>query len=490
MDALADRVSWTEVQAYMDIFSVDIIDQMTKLVDTVKDLVPVEVVEMLVGLSEENIQKFANMVPTEDTRPTLDKCFMMELPMLERQDVHIVLAIVAEARQTFLAQIKSNGSYSPTIMRDFKTLCDGTCKDHIAAKSFSSIIEESLKQCLQNRICTAMFEQLSKAGDEIFCSRPRFLKAVLENLCKEEDFKNYIGFLRQHSRFLQKWTLSFIAKECCVETENCIRIKDIAMHEIGEILRETGVSLDATLRSLRAESEGDISFEKWVKTFTEYFEKSVKSSLNKEEIFEMIMYTVISDYNVFGAECKNLVQNTMQPKLLQHADLPDTSCIESIKEWFEDLPKQLHIVLAYEMQGCGTQCPFCKTLCDDTVKEHKVHFSNLHFPSGVGGWRGRSSRQLVCDTCTANVASSNMYYTCHCPGRTCAHSPKPYKEYRIDYPEWDIKPISNYEATLYWKWVFSRFNNDFARYYNCKRASIPWGRVTKEEALSSIRNDT
>ncbi|XP_071818405.1 uncharacterized protein [Apostichopus japonicus] len=552
MDALADRVSWNEVQAYMDIFSVDIIDQMTKLVATVKDLVPVEVVEMLVGLSEENIQKFANMVPTGDTRHTLDKCFMMELPMLERQDVHIVLSIVAEARQTFLAKIKSNGSFNSTIMRDmitsidqelsarrelgqqeqivaiaylcswafpicvdvqttferensvttllekekhplyqdFKTLCDGTCKDHMAAKSFSSIIEESLKQCLQNRICTAMFERLSKAGDEIFCSRPRFLKAVLENLCEEEDFENYIDFLRRHSTFLQTWTLSFIAKECCVETENFIRIKDIAMHEIGEILRETGESLDATLRSLRAESEGDISFEKWVETFTEYFETSVKSSLNEEDISEMNMYTVIADYDVFGAECKNLVQNTMQPKLLQHAELPDTSCIENIKEWFEGLPKQLHIVLAHAMQGCGTQCPFCKTLCDDTVKEHKVHFSNLHFPIGVGGWRDRYSTQLVCDTCTANVASSRMYYTCHCLGRTCAHSPKPYKEYRIDYPEWDIKPISNYEATLYWKWVLSRFNDDFARYYNCKRASIPWGTVTKEEALSSIRNDT
>ncbi|XP_071812013.1 uncharacterized protein [Apostichopus japonicus] len=552
MDALADRVSWSEVQAHLDLFSVDIIDQMTKFIEIVKALVPVEVFEMLAGLSEENIQKFAKMVPTVDTRHTLDKCFMMELPILERENVHVVFSIVAEARQTFLAQIKSNGSYSSTIIRDmitstnqelsarkelgqrehivsiahlcswafpicvdvqttfeqensvttllekekhalyqdFKTLCDGTCSDHLAAKSFCSIIEESLKQCLQNRICSAMFERLIKSGDEMFCSRPRFLIAVLENLCQEEDFENYIGFLTRHSTFLQTWTLSFIAKECCEETENCIRIKDIAMHEIGEILRETGVSLDATLRSLRAESESDVSFEKWVETFTEYFEKSVKSSLNEEAISDKKMYTVISDYDVFGAECKNLVQNTMQPKLLQHAELPDTSCISDIKEWFNGLPKKLHIVLAHAMEGCGIQCPFCRTLCDDTVKEHKMHFSNLHFPNGVSGRRVRSSRKLLCDTCTANVASSKRYYTCGCHGKTCEHIPRPYKEYRNDFPEWDIKPISNYEATLYWKWVLSRFNDDLARYYNCKRASIPWELVTKEEALSSIKNET
>ncbi|PIK40090.1 putative up-regulator of cell proliferation-like [Apostichopus japonicus] len=270
------------------------------------------------------------------------------------------------------------------LYQDFKTLCDGTCKDHIAAKSFSSIIEESLKQCLQNRICTAMFERLSKAGDEIFCSRPRFLKAVLENLCEEEDFDNYIKFLRRHSRFLQKWTLSFIAKECCVETENCIRIKDIAMHEIGEILergRITGCNL-----LFAAESEGDISLKSGL-TFTEYFEKSVKSSLNEEDISEMTC-TQLYRYDVFGAECKNLVQNTMQPKLLQHGTFQILAASKISRNGLK--PSQtIAYCSAHAMQGCGTQCPFCKTLCDDTVKEHKVHFSNLHFPNGVR-WLARS----------------------------------------------------------------------------------------------------
>lgn len=551
MDALAECVSWTEVQSVLKIDSLEIKDQMKKLVDNLQDILSSDARENLLGLSSEQIQKFANMTTTENTRHTLDKSLVLELPTMETRNYHTLFSIISETREIVLARIQSGATYSTNLLReivnslysdliknrdlnqygqivaiahicswafpicvavqtayekensvqtllerekdtlfeDFKTLCDGTCLDHLAATSFYFIIESSLKDSLQNRLCTTMFERLSKAGNEMFCSRPRFLQVVLEDICQKEKFENYVGYLCRHSSFIQSWILDFIARECCANSKSGIRVEDIALHEIAEVTQETVECLETAARMLKQDDGKDVSFNQWVNTFSVYFEETVKSSFNEEDIAEMAIYTVLSDYELFANECKTLVQTTMQTKLLEHANLPDTSCFETVKEWFQSLPKKLHVSLADGVQGCGNQCPFCKTLCDDTVKEHKFHCSNLHFPIGLGGWRIRSTQHLVCDTCTANVASDRGHYSCHCPGLSCGHETKPYKNYRIDYPDWDIKPISDYEATMYWKWVLSRFNADFARHYSCKTALIPWGRVTKEEALSSIGNN-
>lgn len=200
------------------------------------------------------------MTTTENTRHTLDKSLMLELPTMETRNYHTLFSIISETRKTVLARIQSGATYSTNLLReivnslyseliknrdlnqygqivaiahvcswafpicvavqttyekensvqtllekekdtlfeDFKTLCDGTCLDHLAAKSFYFIIESSLKDSLQNRLCTTMFERLSKAGNEIFCSRPRFLQVVLKDICQKEKFENYVTYVDIH----------------------------------------------------------------------------------------------------------------------------------------------------------------------------------------------------------------------------------------------------------------------------------------------------
>ncbi|PIK35135.1 hypothetical protein BSL78_28038 [Apostichopus japonicus] len=402
MDALSERISWTNLQKLLKIDSVDIIDQMKKFVDGFRDVLPSEAIGILTGLSAKQIAKFSKMVTTGNTRHILDMSLMTELPSMESERYDIVFSVILQTLETFLTRIKSGATYSTNLLREtisslqsdliqygqlshgeqivsiahvsswifpicvavqttfekensvqyqlqieknhvyeeFKTLCDGTCLDHLAAKSFCFVIEASLTECLRNRICSTLFERLSKAGDEIFCSRPRFLNALLEDACEEENFENYIGYLRRHSSFLQTWTLKFIAKKCCEETDQCIRIKDIVSHEIEEVLRETDESLKSTVRFLKEDCQNEVSFKIWVEHFTEYFEETLKSSLNEDAITEMKMYALISDYELFTAECRNLVRNLLPPKLLQEAELPNTRCVTSLKEWFERLPRR------------------------------------------------------------------------------------------------------------------------------------------------------
>ncbi|OCT64675.1 hypothetical protein XELAEV_18045772mg [Xenopus laevis] len=63
-------------------------------------------------------------------------------------------------------------------------------------------------------------------------------------------------------------------------------------------------------------------------------------------------------------------------------------------------------------------------------------------------------------------------------------SSHPYKEYRTIYPNWDILPDPNIEASDYWKYVLKEFNEHFAEEYEARPGEYPkeWNTITKAQA--------
>ncbi|XP_061118179.1 up-regulator of cell proliferation-like [Conger conger] len=65
----------------------------------------------------------------------------------------------------------------------------------------------------------------------------------------------------------------------------------------------------------------------------------------------------------------------------------------------------------------------------------------------------------------------------------------PYKDYRSIYPDWLIQPDTSIQASDYWKYIFSKFNKQFAEEYEAKPADIPpqWRYITLEQAAESLK---
>ena len=64
-----------------------------------------------------------------------------------------------------------------------------------------------------------------------------------------------------------------------------------------------------------------------------------------------------------------------------------------------------------------------------------------------------------------------------------------YKEYRKIYPDWQITGDQSVEDSDYWKYVLTKFNNEFAEARHLKPADIPkdWKTLTAEDALRGLR---
>ncbi len=119
-------------------------------------------------------------------------------------------------------------------------------------------------------------------------------------------------------------------------------------------------------------------------------------------------------------------------------------------------------------------CPFCKAPCDaHTGHTAGDHITTLHRPQGIGGyaWEGGPKKgRLDEDVCT-DVTGPHIEKAFR--NQKTNNEWQDYRDYKEIYPDWAITYEPNPANFKYWKWVFSRHQDAFARYYNAKKAEIP-----------------
>ena len=139
------------------------------------------------------------------------------------------------------------------------------------------------------------------------------------------------------------------------------------------------------------------------------------------------------------------------------------------------------------MCGCWVQCPFCKTLCTNTMENHEGdHSVQFHRPKCLKGWSWLNTTNLSIGICTTSVGSDEIIV--YSDGTRL-----PWKQYR-EYTDktakhWSITPDASEQS--YWNWIVCRFQSEiekrFAKTF-AGRGEIPerWRKITKEEAVKSL----
>jgi hypothetical protein len=142
------------------------------------------------------------------------------------------------------------------------------------------------------------------------------------------------------------------------------------------------------------------------------------------------------------------------------------------------------------MFGCQACCPFCKGLCDQTVRDHAGgHSTRIHRPQGITGYHDINTKILENRICTTLIAGDRRFKNLDTSDQW-----HPYKEYQTVndyYKSWAIPPDQSFEASTYWKWFMATFSQELANYYGVKPPEIPlaWKNISFEEARKQLREE-
>ncbi|XP_077303249.1 up-regulator of cell proliferation-like [Lithobates pipiens] len=320
--------------------------------------------------------------------------------------------------------------------------------------------------CLKPAIMDYAFKHLGqKIVDEIlsenvtFSSRNFFQYTILKELLENMSFQRCVECISSYKRFTKEWILTYITNKYG---------RGPALEALlRNILSSINNKIKTTLKNERCLKESSAS------GFLEKFCKLLKTELVISQK-EMKVVTFHNWVNVqqFSSEIEHFLTGTQQQILSEFRSFDIAYVLTRVTVKPQD-------ELSRKVVGCGEQCPFCGVPCEAGGGDHKNHAASIHRPKGLRGYCFVKNEKLVIEICSTLVSSTT-------DTRMKDH---PYKEYRTYYPDWTIQPNSSIESSDYWKFIFVKFNQEFAKVYRAQPAELPdiWKQITREQALQSLK---
>ncbi|TRY86683.1 hypothetical protein DNTS_025800 [Danionella cerebrum] len=343
-----------------------------------------------------------------------------------------------------------------------------------AAQTFTNLC---LKPTAEDYICSSLERQIYNDIIEndnalIYSSPKKFHYSLLKEMLLKDSFENFHEYLQSHEAYSKKCIDNFIT----AHFSGSVMVEDRReqrMHQIFEwvkwCINEVSESTNGAQTNVRVLLE--------------------KISFSLESQGKVIVPTQILKQPLFDiSTLPELFLGSLQESVSELSSSISQDFMENddVIEVPDDLPFKLKDMLYERVKGCKKQCPFCKAPCDMEEKEHQMHEAVVHRPKGLVCYTDANSTTLSHTSCSADITGQSQFQNKHTGGKSL-----PFKEYQSIYPDWSIHPENprNIGAAAYWRYVFVKHNDRFAREYQCAPANLPeaWGQVTQEEALQSLR---
>ncbi|XP_044870457.1 up-regulator of cell proliferation-like [Mauremys mutica] len=335
--------------------------------------------------------------------------------------------------------------------RDFCELC------------LKPALAEHVNKRLGIRIVDDLSEREKANG---YHSRASFQFSVLQKLLDKMDFDNYKKYINDYESFVQAaiW-------------------RDISDHygnrESTDALEAEILSaiIDKVRGALEMATDGGTSrVSDFVANVCSLLQKDLVLPRDSLETI-LFQFTATADTSQFSAD----IQDSLSELEL---NLASQFKAVNIEEKLSKLQVKPQDELFKRVFGCGKQCPFCGVPCEEESPAHTEHFAPVHRPRGLRRRRDHLTEILDYSLCSSDVVSNASFSNSDTKGKKV-----PFRDYRQHYSDWRIQPDPSPEASDYWKFVFKEFRDQFARQYDTEPAHLPedWGKITKEQALESIK---
>ena len=307
---------------------------------------------------------------------------------------------------------------------------------------------------------------------------------LMIELLQKDSFKEYWSYINNYQIYVQKWlkkeTLAVFNKIYPYASRS--RLAEIAIRALETLLDYVEVSL------LEAQTRSSDNFAKFLSEFINILQ--MDKAVMMFDMAEVDRYQAmlkINDIDNFVKASREILHNDLRRSLTSKITDWDVSVeLDRLVPSVEDILFDLIV-------GCDACCPFCKAPCDcHNLAKIGDHSVTIHRPRGLMGAIWAESKTLIAETCPYLVNSKTNFQNDETQGEWV-----PYRKYKSYYPDWLIKPSADSSTALYWKWVFARFQEHFAKCHgvqpNISDVPAEWYSISREhleQDLSMLYNTT
>ncbi|XP_061403488.1 LOW QUALITY PROTEIN: interferon-induced very large GTPase 1-like [Lethenteron reissneri] len=352
----------------------------------------------------------------------------------------------------------------------FKIRCKGATNTTIFADTLCSKLKAAMHQAVCDQASLYIVDKMKSECQAFNGNRSRLQNYILIHLAEKEMFEEFNEYIQKPQQYFVKYITERVEEYCSAKENN--KINKI-LKSCLELQKKLVVNVIADATTAVQTNKGDAS--SWLDEFSKRLDH--KFNFPRHGL-------VIADYKDINdiAYLTDELTKAMETMVTQLNTQYSTASLRDL----EHVRNKPHDMLCEQMSGCWAQCPFCDSLCTNTILNHaEDHCTPIHRPQAVTGWSWHETNFFCTDICTSLVASDILYVL---PDGKIM----PYKDYRTigrEHASWSITPDLTVQP--YWKWFVCRFKSDLEEFYNLQfkgSGAIPdgWTKITKDEAIADL----
>ncbi|XP_075605581.1 interferon-induced very large GTPase 1-like [Balearica regulorum gibbericeps] len=352
----------------------------------------------------------------------------------------------------------------------FQISCQGATSITTFAVFLCDKIVPALREAVYERTALAIARDIKGKFPDFNGSRASLEVCILRYLAEEENFENFMQYLKRPRDFLQRYIETRVETYCLDGNRRLEKFLDDSLTHCYECI-QSAVFTSTRIVKDRKDRNDKISL--WLDEFCSALGEVLR--LPRTEL-KGIEHQEITDIE--------FLNNAMTEAL---APLKDHLREEFASANMRSFERQPHTILAEQFAGCWEQCPFCRAVCTNTMPNHDGdHQLVFHRPQGLTGIKWYKTDDLVIDICSSLVASDCFLVI----GEETQYPYKKYRDAGPPYNTWKITPDPSMQ--VYWKWFVCHFRSELEKCYNGKfqgKGEIPasWHNIKKQEALDQLK---
>ncbi|CDQ85993.1 unnamed protein product, partial [Oncorhynchus mykiss] len=399
--------------------------------------------------------------------------------------IHICGHAVREFQQMHDAFISNNDpqqsleKLKPQFLADFKDLFYKRDQCKRKAEEFTKhCLEPAVKKYITKSLGPDIYDEMRSNCVDVFSTKRSFQCSMLKRLLCG-DFQTFLKYTDYYEGFVFEFILNNTVEYLSKRSRTAKDISIITNMEVQHLKTISRQIKEAVEKSLQTgsdrpdeEGEGDVNFNLFIQNLRSEF-----SSL------------LVIPTDTTGMTLENSKTKEFSDMLLSSVEEMESRLSEEFHK-DQDMLKKLSSLpdppqekLFNMLFGCGRLCPFCKAPCDEEM-DHSMHSASIHRPDGLGGYQWNDSDKLSTDICSSLSNNKNQFRSVETKGKFCS-----YKKYQTIFRDWNIKPDITQTAADYWKFLFVKYNEEYAGMHEVLPADVPedWRSITMKQAEDSLK---
>ncbi|CAC5363210.1 unnamed protein product [Mytilus coruscus] len=346
----------------------------------------------------------------------------------------------------------------------------GTNKDSAktAAESFITLLTNKVQDFVSALMPIDIQQEIIVFAFK--CQKSFVLKSIMRDIATG-NFVDCVQYILNPNEFARTWLRNFTNKKMFHHRINGKSFyAKLANQKVEEIFKIVGLCIEQSTSH---------NLPKWLDSFLKNMQNSNGLPLSSADLAP-----------VFSQDYDDACMKTFKLFINSRLTNMKTGVVQTFINANENTVQTMadsHRKIVDSLWGCTMCCPFCHEPCfytdPDHIKQGLPHRCIQHRPLGVYGFMDNNSNELVTENCNFLIQTSDKGYKFK-----TEENLRPCKDYKEEFGEWKIKPLTSNDESKYWIWFMCSRKEQLAQVYGGKEPCFPdeWIKCTMKDAISSL----